>query len=176
MHFLIIITFAFCTTRALAQSCDETFDIRGPLNASALVEVPSSGTPPWYLSVTFSDERNTATPDQSIYGFLSTPANSTAHACTRHYEILLPATGTGSNGDCAGVLSDTCIDLLTENLAMTQSDVGNKSCPDRSTANEIEKACPPLGDTFGSTHPPRLFHHLNKRLTDSQKPSSPANS
>jgi hypothetical protein len=172
MRFLPMIPLAFCISEALAQnstsanntSCDETFDLKGPLNASALVEVTSEGTPPWYLSVTFGDKRNSSSPDQSIYGFLSTPANSTAHACMRLFHKVLPATGTGSNGDCAGVLSNNCIDFLRRTLALTQSDVSNKNCPNAPSAQDMEKACPPLADTSGSTHSPHTASFLHTTL------------
>jgi hypothetical protein len=162
MRFLPLIPLAFCTSGAIAQNstssntttCKETFDLKSPLNASALVEVPSSGTPPWYLGVTFGDQRNSSRPDQSIYGYLSTPANSTAFACMRLIHKVLPATGTGSNGDCAGILSDNCIDFLRRTSALTQSDGQNGVCSIAPSAEDREKACPPLAGTSASTRPP----------------------
>ncbi|KAF2993871.1 hypothetical protein E8E13_001485 [Curvularia kusanoi] len=135
------------------STCKATLETEYPVNASALVEVPSSGTPPWYLGVTFSDKRNDSNPDQSIYGSLSTPTNSTAYACTRLLQKLLPATGTGANGNCSGILSENCIDFLRRSLVLTQADVERRSCPDVPVASDVARACPPLAGSsanFGS--------------------------
>ena len=196
MRFPPLIPLAFCTSGAIAQNstssntttCKETFDLKIPLNASALVEVPSSGTPPWYLGVTFGDQRNSSRPDQAYYGYISTPTNSTAFACTRLTHKVLPATGTGANGECAGVLSDNCIDFLRRTSALTQSDAQNKNCPNAPSASDMEKACPPLAGSSASTHLPlaSIFcpkNHLNSsnpvhnhRTLISPKATAPASS
>lgn len=135
-------------------TCTDTLEFRGPLNASALVEIPHSGTPPWYLTVTLGDERTNTTADHKIYGFSSTPANSTARACYTLLRTILPDTGTRANGNCAGVLSDNCIDFWRRSLVLSDDDIQRGRCPDLPSSDDISAACPPLKDGFGGMEPP----------------------
>lgn len=155
-------TLALLTTSTLAQNTNSTipsngtcrtprYDVNAPVNASAVIPVNITSDP-WYLTVSLNDTRTNTTARTSVYGWLSTPANSTSQACVYWLTNLLSARSSGSpNGGCTGSLSDRCVEFMRTSIMLG----GRDDCPSLPSREEFGKACggSALADGYSGAHP-----------------------
>lgn len=139
--------FALLTTSTLAQDANSTtptngtcntprYDLDAPVNASAVVPVNVTSEP-WYLTVSLNDTRTNTTASTSVYGWLSTPENSTGQACVYWLTDVLAAQSSGTpNGGCAGSLSENCVDFMRRSIVL-----GGNDCPSLPSREAFGKAC-----------------------------------